>query len=86
MVFAPIDLRVKDSPSVPSAPSVPSGSLLRLLQRTLVPILCLLSLAVTYIVLPTPNGVIQIRMIIPLAIPLAGPPWFVSALPAWGRS
>ena len=50
------------------------------------PALCLQTLAATYIVLPTQNGVIHIRQIIPQAMLLAGLHLSISALFGWNHS
>ena len=52
----------------------------------LLPILCLPALAVTYVVLPTQNGVIHIGKTIPRALLLAGLHLRISALFGCGRS
>ena len=50
------------------------------------PALCLQTLAATYVVLPTQNGVIHIRQIIPQAMLLAGLHLSISALFGWNHS
>jgi hypothetical protein len=50
------------------------------------PALCLQALASAYVVLPTQNGVIHIRQIIPQAMLMAGLHLPISALLGWGGS